>query len=229
MGDTCMHHEVMQAIWSFGRLTLREKARLAVAYREARPWYVADATADRAAAHSAAVLRFKSDPFSRSIYFTHHPLTVSIWRKTHTPTSMGERPLLHRGCAVNIYIDEADAETLGQICGWLGREVAPRHVFFWTQDRPGPRRLLTDDMLLACAWNAETVGVTFNELITDASVSRLLKCRDIRIENTGITVRSLRDLPDLMHVHCIPASTDAETLAWLNTMHDNKMLILNTW
>jgi hypothetical protein len=86
--------------------------------------------------------------------------------------------------------------------------------------------MLTDDMLLACAWNAETIGVSFNELITDASVSRLGKCRDIRINQTQVTVRSLRELPDLLHVNCTRATTDAETLAWVEHMHENKLILL---
>lgn len=225
-----MPHEVLQAVWSFGRLTLKEKAHLAVACKEARLWSVADAAAQR-----VAVLEFKSDPFSRAIYLTHHPLRVSRWRKAHgkdcpgSPGGPGERPPpppLPRGCAVNIYVDEADAETLGEICDWLGREVAPRHLFFRTYDARGPRRMLTNDMLLACAWDAETVGVCSNERITDASISRLPKCRDVRISYTGVTVRSLRDLPDLLHVHC-NHSTDAETITWVKHMHDNKLILLS--
>jgi hypothetical protein len=169
MGDIGMPHEVLQAVWSFGRLTLREKACLAVACgREACRWSVADAAAQR-----EAVLVFKSDPFSRAIYFTSHPLTVSKWRKVYRPDGPdgldgpGERPpypTLPRGCAVNIYLEDADAETLGLMCDWLGREVAPRHLFFRTYNERGPRRMLTDEMLLACAWDAETVGVNYNEL-----------------------------------------------------------------
>jgi hypothetical protein len=187
---------------------------------------VADAAAQR-----AAVILFASDPFSRSIYFTHHALTVSKWRKVYSPDrpdGPGERPpypALPRGCAVNVYLEDADAETLGMMCDWLGREVAPRHLFFRTYNERGPRRMLTDDMLLACAWNAETIGVSFNELITDASISRLPKCRDVRISYTGVTVRSLRDLPDLLHVQC-NHTTDAETIAWVKHMHDNKLILL---
>jgi hypothetical protein len=230
MGDIGMPHGVLQAVWSFGRLTLNEKACLAVACgREACRWSVADAAAQR-----EAVLRFKSDPFSRAIYFTHHPLRVSRWRKAHgrdCPGGPGERPpppALPRGCAVNIYIDEADAETLGEICDWLGREVAPRHLFFWTYYKRGPRRMLTDEMLLACAWDAETIMVSCNELITDVSVSRLRKCRDIRIEHTGVSVSSIRDLPDLLHVHCND-STDVETIAWVKHMHDNKLILMSMY
>ena len=213
---------VLQAIWTHGDLTLRDKAALALACPVVRPWKEADKTA-----HRAAMAALESDPLSWPRYLRQNTVRVSHWceHEEHAP------PTLPHGCAVKVIIDKPDADALRAICGWLGR-AQPQQLFFITCNKRRACQTLTDEMLLACASCAELLDISWNELITDAAITKLRTCRDIGVEGTYVTMRSLRELPHLLRVDypsrhgCwrkVPLNT--VTLAWIKSMQDQKMLL----
>ena len=208
---------VLQAVWCSGRLTPRDKATMTLSCPEVRRWQ-----AEETAARREAVMRVKGDPFFATRHNTENIVTVSKWR--------GLPPhVLPRGSSITVYIDEPDAGKLAEVCRWMGC-AEPRHLFFYTHGKGrGNRRTLTDDMLLACASSAEGVGLGTNELITDASVSRLRSCRYAVIPDTCVTFRSLRELPDLVHVQYAATGPCTDTLKWLKRMHDAGMLSAGVW
>jgi hypothetical protein len=211
-------HEVLEAVWRFGGMERLDRACLALACPEVRPWATADVEE-----HRATVRRMEADVFCLSRHYADNPVRVSRWLEAERPP-----PVLPRGCAANVYVDRADAGALAEICEWLGL-AAPRQLFFYTYGERGPKRTLTDAMLLACAVDAEALGIVANDLITDAAVSRLRKCKDLRIGQKGVTFRSLRELPDLRHVQCSPSCVDPDTKGWLADRRDSGLLFLNMW
>jgi hypothetical protein len=220
-----MPYAVLQALWCSGHLSPRDKANLTMACPEVRKWQEQETLM-----HRKAVRVVQEDAFFPTRYSTYNNVTVSKWRdrrRDKRPTP----PVLQHGCSVSVHIDEADTEILSEICSWLGKSE-PKHLFFYTCGTRGANRILTDAMLLACALCAEIVEITTNELITDKAMSRLLSCRYAGINNTSVTVRSLRDLPNLVHVsygNALSPMIDTETLSWIIHMRDSGMLHASVW
>ncbi len=180
--------------------------------------------------HRKAVRVVKEDAFFPTRYSTCNNVSVSKWRDGRRD-NLPLPPVLPHGCSVSVHINEADTEIMSEICSWLGKSE-PKQVFFYACGTRGANKILTDAMLLACALCAEIVEITSNELITYKALSRLLSCRYAGISNTGVTLRSLRDLPNLVYVRYGNAPIpmiDTETLSWIMHMQDSGMLLYANW
>jgi hypothetical protein len=214
-------YEALQAIWISGDLNIRDKLTLVSTFPGFRKWFVDDLKI-----HHDNMVAYVRNPFYRAQYYTHNIIYVSKWPNEPPP-------VLPYGCAANVYIDKSDANALGEICSWLGL-ASPKQLFFYTFFRKDVGRILTDNMLLTCALHVEILSVSGNELISNASVSKLEMCRDIQIKKTRVTMKSLRLLPNLLHVDYVSCKhtytdwdefTDTDTVTWLTRMREHKMLL----
>jgi hypothetical protein len=179
---------VLQAVWQSGHISSpRDRAALSLACPETRPWFREYASARRAAMRAQ-----KADPFFACRYNENFAY-VSRWRKQDAGT-------LPHGCAMSVYIDLPDAETLREICAWVGRS-APRHLYFFTTGQKGPCETLTDEMLLLCATNAVVLQASSNRRITDASVRHLTKCQHIAVQRCSICACDSLCPPDTPLAH----------------------------
>lgn len=138
--DKQVPYEILQAVWSHGSISHRDKTSLALACSEhvriLRPWL-----SEAIQRHMSQVHAY--DIIYRVCYKAGNAIHVSDWGKILHEQSI-------QPSYVNIYIDDVDESKLSDICSWLGHRP-PRQLLFRMnfEHRKRCKALLTDAMLFA--------------------------------------------------------------------------------